>query len=330
MKRFGRRDLPRVTLLIPCFNAGDYVRDAIRCALSQTYAHVEVIVAPDDGETYRHLRQEFTSGQLRIIAPGRECGTGAGATRNRAIDAASGDFFAMLDADDLIPPEYVEKLMAVALEDGIAVAPSRYISWVGAQIRKPPVPPGYLSLSGFGQTLASIHPLIHRSLEQGYPSGFAQDVVHDGIVIAKMGAVKVVPDCSYDIRIRPGSACSGQNPEEAIQAAYTERIHQMRFRPSEIGAQCLGAHERADFADLFRFRAMVSRAFSQSRETCYNTWVEGKEADLWDQFSTAKAQDDVSPAQRMDAQKDEPIAQSTQATELVSAPSARSDRLGAD
>ena len=125
--RIGSPKLPRVSMLIPCFNADAHVAAAISCALSQTYGHVEVLVAPDDGETYLHLRSQFTSPQMRILPPGTRSGTGAGATRNRALDAATGEYFAMLDADDLVPPDYLEKLMAVALDEGVAVCNTRYV-----------------------------------------------------------------------------------------------------------------------------------------------------------------------------------------------------------
>lgn len=281
---------PRVSLLIPCFQSQAYIADAIAAALRQTYCHVEIIVAPDDGETYQHLRATFKSPQLRIIAPGMVPGSGAGATRNRAIDAASGEYFAMLDADDLIPENYIEDLMRVAIVDGAAIAPTRYVEWGTNQVvRIPPIHPGMLSLSGFGQLLASVHPLIHRTLEPGYVDGFAEDVIHDGTILSKLGTIRVVNSVSYDIRIREGSACSrGQDAEQAIKEAYSTRIYQILRRPTTIGVHNLTASERAAFADLFRFRAMASDAFSRSGHSSYNKWVAGREAALWDSFTESE------------------------------------------
>ena len=69
---------------------------------AQTWGHVEIIVAPDDDDTYRQLRERFKSPQLRIIAPGAAPGSGPGAHhRRRKIarpakghHAASRQFFA--------------------------------------------------------------------------------------------------------------------------------------------------------------------------------------------------------------------------------------------
>lgn len=284
---FNNKKYPRVTLLIPCFDAGAYVDDAIRCALEQTYGHIEIIVAPDDGDTYQHLRDTFKSPQLRIIPPGNTPKTGAGATRNRAIDASSGEYFTMLDSDDLIPKNYIEELMRVAIVEGAALAPTRYLAWDRLElIRVPPVHNQLLSLSGFSQLLSSIHPLVHRSLEVGYYDGFAQDVIHDGTIIAKLGTISVVNSVSYELRLRSGSACNnGNDAELQIQKSYAERIEQILTRPTEIGMQFLSYQDRQDFANLFRFRAMASMEFSKSGAASYNEWVAGNEAALWDRFT---------------------------------------------
>ncbi|HJV85393.1 MAG TPA: glycosyltransferase family 2 protein [Noviherbaspirillum sp.] len=281
-----------MTLLIPVFESATYVGDAINAALSQTYGHIEIIIAPDDGDTYSQLRERFTTPQLRIIPPGVTRKTGAGPTRNRAINASTGEYFAMLDADDLIPPTYIEDLMKVALIEGAAIAPTRYTRWdVSEVVRVLPMHKAHLSLSGFAQLLASMHPLIHRSLETGYCAGFAEDVLHDGIAIARLGTIRVVDSVWYSGRVRTGSECNnGSNVEREIQAAYRYRIEQVLQRPTELGMQMLNREDRKDFVDLFRFRAFVSTAFSKSGAECYNTWVAGKEAALWDQFSIAKRQ----------------------------------------
>lgn len=284
------RYCPRVTILIPVYDSAAFVADAISSSLAQTYGHVEIIVAPDDGDTYRHLRRTISSPQLRIIPPGTKPGSGAGPTRNRAIDASSGEYFAMLDADDLIPPNYIEELMKVAVVDGAAIAPTRYTRWDAADIvRVPPVHKGHLSLSGFAQLVASMHPLIHRSLETGYCSGFAEDVVHDGIAIARLGTVRVVDSVFYCCRLRDGSACnSGQDFEQEIQQTYRNRIDQILTRPTELGTHVLNWEARKDFANLFRFRAYVSEKFSNAKHDCYNAWVAGREAELWDEFTAIK------------------------------------------
>jgi len=275
-----------VSILIPCYASQSYVSDAIHAALSQTYGHLEIIIAPDDGQTYTYLRDTFKTPQLRIIPPGPKRGTGAGATRNRAIDVASGEYLTMLDSDDVIAENYIADLMRVAMIEGAALGPIRYRDWEsGNVIRVPPVFSHLLSLSGFGQLLASMHPLIHRSLEPGYVDGFAEDVIHDGHVIAKLGTIQVVKSAIYDARIRAGSTCNhGADGESAIQGMYQQRIEAILRSPTTLGLQSLSRTDRDDFAQLFRFRAMASRAYACSGYASYDQWVAGREAALWDQF----------------------------------------------
>lgn len=282
--------LPKVSIVIPCYQAHAFVADAVRCALAQTYSNCEVIVAPDDGDDYAVLRGTHPSPALKILPPHSRIQTGAGATRNRAIDAASGDFFVMLDADDLIPIDYVERLIAVAKSEGIAVAPTSYVQWETLEaVRTQPIDGDRLDLRGFGKLLSSMHPMVHRSLEPGFPDGFAQDVLRDGLVIAKSGGVSIVKNTCYRLRIRPGSACnSGEASELAIQLAYAKRREQILTRPSELGVHVLSRESQLQFAELFDFRAYVSRRFSECGTDNYNAWVAHQEEILWQAFMTER------------------------------------------
>lgn len=292
------RELPimhtpaRVTLLVPAYRAGAFAHEAVACALAQTYPQIEVIVAPDDGDAYRQLRERFDSPRLRILAPGATERTGAGAARNRAIDASTGDFFSALDADDLIPADYIERLMRVALVDGAAVAPLHYVDWRARRtLRVPPLPPDRITLDDFACSLASMHPLIHRSLECGYRAGFAEDVLHDGEIVVRLGSVRVVAEAPYRARVRSGSECHrGVDSEERIHAAYSQYAQDIERHPTRLGLQSLDGASRASFAALFRFRAMASAAFASSDALEYNAWVAGREAMLHARF---KAEADI-------------------------------------
>lgn len=286
-----RRSDPLVTILIPAFEAASYVADAVGSALAQRYTRLEVIVAPDDGQSYDRLRARFADSRLRILAPGAAVGSGPGAARNRAIDAATGDFFTMLDADDRIEANYVEDLMQRAEREGAALATTRHLSWDQSRIvRALPIGISSLTLAGYGRLLASMHPLLHRSLEVGYCDGFAEDVVHDAFVIARCGVIRVVESAVYQARQREGSLSrSGPAAEQRIQQSYRDRIEQIRDRPTELGLQVLDAQSRDEFVELFRFRDFVSRLFARATPPGhdYHAWVAGKEAALWERFCAA-------------------------------------------
>ena len=92
----------RVSVIIPTYNRVPYLGDAIRSVLAQPADGVEVIVV-DDGSTdgTEELVRGFDAGLIYLRVPHR--GQPA-ATRNRGLQAARGDFIALLDSDDLFLP----------------------------------------------------------------------------------------------------------------------------------------------------------------------------------------------------------------------------------
>jgi len=104
-----------VSIIIPCFNMGRFVREAIESCLGQTYQQVEVIVI-DDGSTDDSLRviREYES---RITYRSRP-NAGACAARNDGIELSRGEFIQFLDADDTLMPDAIERRL-VALRENV-------------------------------------------------------------------------------------------------------------------------------------------------------------------------------------------------------------------
>lgn len=86
-----------VSVVIPSFNARPWLAEAIRSARSQTLAPAEIIVV-DDGSTDGSVEVAREAGATTVLSDGTN--RGPGGTRNRGIQAASGDLVAFLDADD--------------------------------------------------------------------------------------------------------------------------------------------------------------------------------------------------------------------------------------
>jgi glycosyltransferase involved in cell wall biosynthesis len=88
---------PRVSVLIPAFNAERYLGEAIESALGQTRAPFELIVL-DDGSSDRTAEVARTFGDG--IRYERQENEGIGGARNRCMELARGEYLAFLDADD--------------------------------------------------------------------------------------------------------------------------------------------------------------------------------------------------------------------------------------
>jgi glycosyltransferase involved in cell wall biosynthesis len=94
---------PLVSILIPAYNAEDWIAETLQSALQQTWDNTEIIVV-DDGSSDRTyaIAKTFASPQLQVITQPNQ---GAAAARNRALQVAQGDFIQFLDADDLLAPD---------------------------------------------------------------------------------------------------------------------------------------------------------------------------------------------------------------------------------
>ena len=99
---------PLVSILVPCFNAKQWVAQAIESALAQTWPEKEVIVV-DDGSTDRSLDIIKSFGARIRWETGRN--RGANVARNRLLELARGDWLQYLDADDYLLPEKIEQQM---------------------------------------------------------------------------------------------------------------------------------------------------------------------------------------------------------------------------
>ena len=105
--------MPRVSVLVPCFNQGAWIDEAVDSVLSQTLQDFEIIVV-DDGSTgdTRQKLSAYVRPRTRVL---RTENRGLSAARNTAAGAASGEFLCALDADDRLVSTWLEK--AVALLD---------------------------------------------------------------------------------------------------------------------------------------------------------------------------------------------------------------------
>ncbi len=100
---------PLVSIVIPCYNRGEFIAETIASVLNQSYPHIELIVV-DDGSTdnSREIVDSFAE-QITILEhPGR-VNKGQSAALNLGIRASHGKYIAFLDSDDLFLPDKIEK-----------------------------------------------------------------------------------------------------------------------------------------------------------------------------------------------------------------------------
>lgn len=106
------RDRPLVSVIVPCFNHGRFLRDCLASIAAQTYPAIETIVVDDcstDPHTRAVLDQVAADGGVQVLRQPRNAGPSA--ARNRAIAAARGRYVLPVDADNLLVEDAVEQLV---------------------------------------------------------------------------------------------------------------------------------------------------------------------------------------------------------------------------
>jgi glycosyltransferase involved in cell wall biosynthesis len=106
-------DRPLVTVGIAHFNLGEYLPETLASLAAQTYPDLEVLVI-DDGSTdpasvAAFAEMESRYPRFRFL---RQPNAGIGATRNRALAEARGEYFVPVDADNVARPDMVERFVA--------------------------------------------------------------------------------------------------------------------------------------------------------------------------------------------------------------------------
>lgn len=105
------------SIIVPCFNYGRFVREAVESALRQTVASLEVVVVDDgstDPDTHKVLADLELLPRVRVV---RQQNAGLPSARNTGIALAGGEYICCLDADDTLEPTYMEMAIAVMETD---------------------------------------------------------------------------------------------------------------------------------------------------------------------------------------------------------------------
>jgi glycosyltransferase involved in cell wall biosynthesis len=104
--------MPKVSVIIPCYNQGAYLEEAVDSVLAQTFQDFEILVV-DDGSTDEdtvNVLKGYTRPKTRVI---RTENQGLSAARNNGIREAKGAYILPFDADDKIGPGYLDDAVRI-------------------------------------------------------------------------------------------------------------------------------------------------------------------------------------------------------------------------
>lgn len=108
--------LPKVSVIMPVYNAHDYLQQCLDSVIHQTLKEIEIICVDDDStDDSLSILEEYAQSDARIKVIHQKNG-GAGAARNNGLRYATGEYLSILDCDDFFELDMLEKSYQAAKE----------------------------------------------------------------------------------------------------------------------------------------------------------------------------------------------------------------------
>lgn len=232
---------PKVSVLLPCYQAEAAVERAARSILDQTHTGLELL-ALDDGSTdgTRAVLDRLAAADERVRVVVNETNVGLIATLNRGLELADGEFVARMDADDVSEPGRLERQLDVfqrhpdtdAVGTGVRLLDPRG----RATGRRPPracTPGGCRFLSYLATPVAHPTLLARRQVLAGHGYRPAEEALHaeDYDLFARLvrsgATLRNVDEALLGFRVSPGSV---SRRFETIQVQHFRRLARDHLR----------------------------------------------------------------------------------------------------
>ena len=203
----GNPEPHTVSVVIPCYNLGEYLREAVGSVLCQTYPPLETVVVDDgstDEATLRALDDCQQAGVRVLHTPNR----GAPAARNYGIGETHGEYVLCLDADDILLPTFLEETVQALAKSADVGIVTTHVEFFGTSTGVWSPTEGKLSSLLWKNRIASASLFRRKCWEEtdGYVDLDACQDWNFWISIVKRGwRWTVVPRVLYRYRRRPGS-----------------------------------------------------------------------------------------------------------------------------
>lgn len=260
---------PLVSVIVPLYNAADYIVETLDSILASQYPNIEVIIV-DDGSTDHSLSvaQSYvlSHSQCRLFT---QPNSGVSAARNYAISRALGKYILPVDADDKISPTYIAHAVPV-LEQRSDVRIVGCEAWMFGQVDKP------WRLPKFSHALLARKNMIHvsslfRKADWQTVGGFCQeDIFREDwdfwlSLIELGGTYYRLPEIGFYYRVRKGSRRANAKQRKRAIVDAINRRHPAYLRRYLHGP----LHYQRTWSRFFNFFR------SETQVGDFDAWTEG-------------------------------------------------------
>lgn len=232
---------PQVSIIIPVYNTGDYLRACVDSITAQTYRNLEIIIVDDGSESFTaELCDELAANDSRIKVIHKK-NEGVSIARNTGLDAASGEFLGFIDSDDTIEPQMFERMLEAIHQSGAQIAMCDAVTVYSNRPDEPDTLPDYtestlidtkkLAPSVLTNLAGSVCRCIYRRTDAllkfrvRFPEGikFSEDRIFNIAAMGLADKIAYIKEPFYRRLIRPGSACFRFYPDMTRQIASMRR-----------------------------------------------------------------------------------------------------------
>jgi glycosyl transferase family 2/sulfotransferase family protein len=263
----------RLSVVIPCFDHGEFLVEAVASAERSIPEPYELIVV-DDGSRQPRTLEVFAALEAAGYFVVHQENQGLAAARNRGIELATGSYILPLDSDNRLLPGFPEAAMRVLDEDprvGVVYGDRRELGLRSGAVQVPEFDLDTLLTGNFIDACAMIRKRVWSEC-----GGFDSAMPHQGwedwnfwISAAGRGwRFHHLPRITFEYKVRPGSMISHcANPEvgQPLQAYIVERHRELYLRRLPQLLMIVQAFQR-ESRNLFELDRIASQLAASVRE----------------------------------------------------------------
>lgn len=206
--------MPIISILIPVYNAADFVEEAIKSIINQTFKDIELIIINDGStDSSGEILQNFKDidSRIRLI---QRSNKGLIYTLNEGLSLVNSPLIARMDADDISAPNRLEYQYAYMIQHPETVAVGSYVEFINIQgqaYRIKKLPTGNQVQDNFLWGCPIVHPTVMMRTDAvrkagGYPSEFvsAEDYAL-WLRLLSLGKIDNIPEVLLSYRVHENS-----------------------------------------------------------------------------------------------------------------------------
>lgn len=227
---------PRASIIIPVYNASDYLRRCLDSAIHQSINEVEIICVNDNStdNSLEILTQYASDYPERVFVLTNSVNIGGGRSREKAIKIARSPFITFLDSDDYLAPDFVETYLHAMQDDNVDVVIGGFFKDYDGRIVKVPATKGPWGLTTYSISCAKMYrkDFLTKNHIQYSPIKCGEDI-YFGLDLFYHGAsYKTIDYIGYYYYFNTQSITNSMTPEQAMEQNV-----------SNIFAQFISSHQ---------------------------------------------------------------------------------------